>query len=116
MYSNNTEYRAALRAYFKMDIANLEETYANLKTEDPESYDELLYDDKAMEEGMTEIYERTKDDKRFIDLYVLAAGRFISEDHQTGLCVLLTYDYFNDFITLYENPTDEGFSRLTARL
>lgn len=116
MYSNNQQYRAALRSYFKMDVSNLETTYADLKETDPESYDELLYDDNAINNGLSQIYERTKNDKRFIDLYVLAAGRFITENHDTGLCVLLTYDYFADFISLYENPTDEGFARLTARL
>jgi hypothetical protein len=116
MYTTTAEYRQIFRSYFKMDVADLEQEYSELKESDPESYDELLYDDKAMDVGLTLIYESTKHDKRFIDLYVLAAGRFISEDHNTGLCVLLTYDYFADFITLYENPTDEGFSRLTSRL
>jgi hypothetical protein len=51
-------------------------------------------------------------------LYKLAAGCFLSEDAETGLCVLLTYDYFADFIELYEKetPTAEDFVKLSRRL
>lgn len=116
MYSTNAEYRAALRAYFHMDTRALEEKYADLKESDPESYDEYLYDDDAMKKGMDEILERTEGDQRFTALYKKAAGQFLSEDLDTGLCVLLTFDYFADFITLYENPTEEGFNVLLNKL
>lgn len=116
MYSNNQEYRVAIRKYFNMDVSNLEIEYTYLKNVDPESYDESLYDENAMSLGMERIYENTKADKRFLQLYILAAGRFLSEDPETGICVLLTYDYFGDFIQLYENPTEEGFSKLSSKL
>lgn len=109
MYSTNAEYRAALRTYFQMDTRALEQEYADLKETDPESYDEILYDDTAMKRGMDAILEKTKDDQRFIALYKKAAGRFLTEDLETGLCVLLTFDFFTGFITLYENPTEDGF-------
>lgn len=116
MYSTNAEYRAVLRAYFHMDTKSLEEKYADLKESDPESYDELLYDDHNMKKGMDDILEKTEGDHRFTALYEKAAGHFISEDLDTGLCVLLTFDYFADFITLYENPTEEGFKVLLNKL
>ena len=102
MYSNNHEYRVALRTYFKMDLSSLAEQYADLKDSDPESYDEMLYDDDAMKLGMDAILDKTKENPLFTDLYVLAAGRFLTTDIETGLCVLLSYDYFADFIRIYE--------------
>ena len=116
MYSTNNEYRQVLRNYFHMDIRSLEEKYANLKDVDPETYDELLYDDEAMKQGMEDILKNTQNDERFIQLYKAAAGQFLSEDIDTGLCVLITFDYFADFITLYENPTDEGFQTLFVKV
>lgn len=116
MYSTNAEYRTTIRAYFHMDTRALEEEYAYLKESDPDSYDENLYDEEAMKRGMNEILEKTKDDQRFSDLYIKAAAQFLSEDLDTGLCVLLTFDYFADFIKLYENPTEEGFKVLLNKL
>ena len=117
MYSNNIEYRAAIRSYFKMNVQPLEKEYEYLKKDDPESYDELLYDDEAMKQGMNILYDKTKDNQRFLELYKIAAGKFLTEDLQIGICVLLTYDYFYDFILLFENPTDESlWQRLLSKL
>jgi hypothetical protein len=117
MYSTNAEYRAIIRTYFHMDVRALEEEHADLKLEDPESFDELLYDDAAMQRGIELLYDNTRENPRFCELYRLAAGHFISEDLEIGLCVLLTYDYFADFIPLYENPTDEDqWNRLFSKL
>jgi hypothetical protein len=117
MYSTNAEYRAIFRSYFKMDLQALEREHADLKESDPESFDELLYDDAAVKIGMDDLYEKTKDNPKFIELYRLAAGQFLTEDPEIGLCVLLTYDYFSDYITLFENPHDESlYNRLKAKL
>jgi len=103
LYSNNEEYRACLRNYFHMDIVEADREHAYLKESDIESYDELLYDDAAMKRGMDDILEKTRENPLFITLYTLAAGQFLSDDIGIGLCVLLSYDYFADFITVYEN-------------
>ncbi len=118
MYSTNKEYRDAMRKYFKMDLTDLERTWGHLKEKDPESYDELLYDTEAVTRGMNLIFSKTKDKQLFMTLYKLAAACFLSEDEETGLCVLLTYDYFADFIELYEkeNTTIEDFIKLSRRL
>ena len=116
MYSNNKEYRQMFRTYFKMDISKLEKEYESLQNEDPESYDELLYDDVAVQKGMNLILEQTKNDIRFQELYILAARQFLSDDIETGLCVLLTYDYFSDFCLLLENPSHELFTQLKTKL
>lgn len=115
-YSNNDEYRATIRSYFHMNTQDLEQKYAHLKEQDPESYDELLYDDDAMKKGIDTIFNKTKDDPRFVELYLLAAAHFISQELETGLCVLLTYDYFASFIAFYENPTQDAFLSLRKRL
>ena len=118
MYSTNKEYRDAMRKYFKMDLTYLERRWAHLKDTEPESYDELLYDTEAVNRGMNIIFSKTKDKQLFMTLYKLAAGCFLSEDEETGLCVLLTYDYFSDFIELYEkeSPIAEDFVKLSRRL
>lgn len=116
MYSTNAEYRAVMRAYFNMDIQALEEDFLDFKNSDPESYDEMLYDDAAVERGMNDILDKTRSNPQFIALYQKAAGKFLSEDLETGLCVLLTYDFFADFKALYENPTDEGFQALLQKI
>ena len=118
MYSTNKEYRDAVRKYFKMDLADLEKTWAHLKDTDPESYDEIIYDTEAVSRGMNVIFEKTKENPMFMALYKLAAGCFLSEDEETGLCVLLTYDYFSDFIELYEKdcPSSQDFIKLSKRL
>lgn len=105
MYWTNSEYRAAFRKYFNMNVADLEEKYAHLKDTDPISYDELLYDEDAVNRGMADILEKTRDKPLFKILYTIAAARLISEDIETGLCVLLTYDFFADFIKVYEHPS-----------
>lgn len=116
MPPTNAEYRAALRSYFQMDTKALEEEYADLKESDPESYDELLYDDAAMKRGLDDILEKTLANPLFAALYKKAAGRFFSEDPETGLCVLLSFDFFADFIALYENPAEERFQVLLNKL
>lgn len=118
MYSTNKEYRDVMRKYFKMNLTDLERTWGYLKDSDPESYDELLYDTEAVNRGLELIFLKTKDNPMFMTLYKLAAGCFLSEDAETGLCVLLTYDYFSDFIELYEKetPSAEDFVKLSRRL
>jgi hypothetical protein len=107
MYSNNSEYRRVLRKYFNMNVEALEKENSYLKDQDSESYDELLYDDEAMSKGMDIIKSKTIDNPIFVELYKKAAGQFLSEDIDTGLCVLLTYSYFSQFINLYEDPTND---------
>jgi hypothetical protein len=99
-----------------MDLTEQMREHEYLRDTDPESYDELLYDNSAMDRGMTDILNTTRIDPRFMELYVLAAGKLISMDPETGLCILLTYDYFADFIRFYENPTDKHFICIKNKL
>jgi hypothetical protein len=77
---------------------------------DEETEDELMFDDVAMSTGMTNIIEKTVGNRLFDELYSLAAAQMISLDKETGLCILLSYDYFFDFLNVWnvylENPNE----------
>jgi hypothetical protein len=109
MYSNNKEYRQAIRRIFNMNVQAVE---AEIKqyNYDEETEDELLFDEAAMSTGMTNILEKTTGNKLFDELYSLAAARIISMDEETGLCILLSYDYLSDFYNVWnaylENPNE----------
>jgi len=108
-YKTNKEYRQTLRDFFKMELPNIQHLNEDI---DEESLDELLYDEKAVENGLNEIYAKTKLKKAFQTLYEAAAAKMISMDHETGLAVLLSYDYFTDFVQFlnyyYENENKES--------
>ncbi len=96
MYTNNTEYRHLLRCFFNMNIESLKKEIKNCHY-DEETYDEMLFDDIAVNKGMTVILKKTKDNILFDELYSLAAAKMFSMDRETGLCILLSYDYFYIF-------------------
>ena len=102
MYSSNKEYRQILRNFFKMNVESIEhELSKQSEVYDDESYDELLYDKDAVNRSMDYIMKKTENNRLFDDLYELAAAKFFSTDKSTGLCVLLSYDFFQEFHTLW---------------
>jgi len=115
MYSCNKQYRQAIREFFHMNVESVE---AEIKqyNYDEETHDELLFDEKAMSAGMKNILEKTIENRQFDELYSLAAAQMISMDKETGLCILLSYDYFYDFCNVWnaylKNPDD--FSEANA--
>lgn len=54
--------------------------------------DEQDCDDAAISTALDWIYAKTRDHLLFQTLYLKAAGFMLSEDPQTGLCILLAYD------------------------
>jgi hypothetical protein len=66
---------------------------SSLEGLDEETQDELLYDEKTMSIIMDEIYDATKNNDLFNELYDLAAARMFSTDRTIGQAVLLSYDY-----------------------
>ena len=107
MYSNNKEYRELLRLFFNMDISNIKSEIKHCNYDD-ETYDELLFDESAVNRSMTNIIEKTKGNLLFDELYDLASAKMFSTNKETGLCILLSYDFFSDFFHLWnsyiENP------------
>jgi hypothetical protein len=109
MYSNNKEYRELLRLFFNMDISNIKSEIKHCNYDD-ETYDELLFDESAVNCHMTNIIEKTKGNILFDELYDLASAKMFSTNKETGLCILLSYDFFSDFYHLWksyiENPNN----------
>ena len=107
VYSNNKEYRKAIRDFFQMNQYSIygqqicREQNVFDSDIDEETIDEFTYDTVAAEKKMNEIYEKTKSIMVFCKLYEIAAGLMFSEDLETGLAVLLSYDYFSYFYALY---------------
>ena len=99
-YSNNSEYRKIMRDIFQMDLGKTA-PYSDLSmneisTEiDEESKDEMQYDMKQMDKHLTELYEITKSEPKFSQLYQKAAAQMLSEDPLIGQVVLCSYHYFN---------------------
>jgi len=93
-YSNNAEYRQALRKFCDMSCNDISVEYDEI---DDESKDELIYDSVAMNQKMDEIFKKTKNDELWTKLYELAAAKFFSTNLEIGLTVLFSYHYFPGF-------------------
>lgn len=98
-YTNTTEYRICLRELFSMKKENIDKTLQEYNTVDidEESLDELAYDQESSDKVLTNIFESTKDNAIFQDLYSRAAALMISEDMNIGLAILFSYDYLHLF-------------------
>lgn len=102
MYSNNKEYRAYLRDFFQMK-SNLPDKDGNNNNDiDEETLDEMNYDETSVSDHLNDIYYKTKNITAFCELYRIAAGHMFSVDLETGLTVLLSYDYLFYFKIVYE--------------
>ena len=95
-YTENESYRRCLRGVMKMDTSGVNFDSCDDDIDD-ETRDELLIDEKSMSIAMDKIYENTKNDKLFKELYSHAAALMFSEDESIGLAVLFSYDYFSYF-------------------
>jgi hypothetical protein len=100
-YTNNREYRKAIRDFFEMKCQQIHFDDGDGDVVDEETVDEYTYDADAAERKMNEIYAKTKSNSAFCKLYEIAAGHMFSTDLETGLAVLLSYDYFSHFHALY---------------
>lgn len=98
-YSNTAEYRACLRKLFQMNKENIDITLAEYKNIelDEETLDELAYDEKSATKVLDYVYDCTKDDPLFQNVYQLAAALMFSQDMNIGLSVLFSYDYLHYF-------------------
>jgi hypothetical protein len=110
MYTNNKEYRQTLREFFQMKMPE----YTDIDTEDidEETIDEVMYDSESVEKTMNEIFAKTKDINAFIKIYEIAASHMFSVDLETGLAVLLSYDYFLFFYAFYKKFHDSNIDSL----
>jgi hypothetical protein len=88
-YTNNKEYRQCMRELFNMKCV----IHPDMEGMDEETIDELTYDEQTMSVIMDEIYNATKNNDIFNELYDLAAATMFSTDRTIGQAVLLSYDY-----------------------
>lgn len=88
-YTNNFTYRNIIRQLFTMICP----PNPDLDHMDEESRDELIYDEDTMSNSLSQLYQYTKDNELFQELYDLAAARMFSTDREIGQCVLFSYDY-----------------------
>ena len=92
-YHNNIEYRNILRSLFNMKSIPTHNISSTYPPHDEEYlYDLSVDDDKLITEAYA-IYEITKNNIIFQELYDLAAAKMFSLDRTIGNCVLFSYDY-----------------------
>jgi len=102
-YNNDAEYRKTLRRLFCMISPQDIETDIDVISQDEQDFDPA-----AAEHMMDYIYDKTKDNETFQQLYDSAASKMISMDRSIGLAVLCSYDYLGLFhkclCAFFENP------------
>jgi hypothetical protein len=97
-YNDNYTYRQCLRNVANMDKNSIHVPWEQMDNDlDDETKDELLYDCATMTTIMDKIYNDTKKDKKFKELYNIAAAQMFSVDDGIGLAILFSYDYFEYF-------------------
>jgi hypothetical protein len=92
---------------------------------DEETHDEWDYDDTAACRFLDYVFEKTKDNCLFGELYSSAAAAMFSIDHEIGLSVLFSYDYLALFhaclCNFFDDPehfddTNDAFQKLKQKL
>ena len=128
MYSNDAEYRQYFRKITGMRdrVFHRDPDHVDLNEGIPEdmdetTLDEYMYDEDAVTKTFDRIYQATKDNAQFQELYDLAAAQMISMDREIGLAILMTYDYlwlFNECVVEYSEHRefDEQFNQLVGLL
>jgi hypothetical protein len=97
-YENNFQYRESLRYVFSMDVSKNPPNWDLMDSDlDDETIDELMFEGGAISTGMDYIYNATKDNTAFKQLYLDAAALMLSQRPDIGLSILFAYDYFSDF-------------------
>ena len=90
-YYNDVSYRQCLRNMFEMN-----EQIPHKEIDDITN-DENNYDEESMSKSMDIVYEKTKDNILFQNLYQHGAAKMFSLDQEIGMAVLCSYDYFHLF-------------------
>ena len=95
-FESNKQYRKCLRDVFYMNMNNIDTSLNEIEDLDDETEDELLYDHTAITKGLDYVFNLTKNNEHFMDLYISAASCFFSEDPNIGISVLFSYDLLKD--------------------
>jgi hypothetical protein len=94
-YNTVTEFRECIRRLFSMSPENY--LSGGAYTDDEETRDEMAYDYDSSAKAMDKIYDLTKDNPVFKQLFLLAASKMMSMDDSLGLSILFAYDYLELF-------------------
>ena len=92
-YNDDFGYRQSIRDVFGMKCAPIDSD----ADYDAVTKDELMYEADAINKGLDDIYELTKDVPEFQEIYSTCAGFMLSVDMNIGLAVVFSYDYFDKF-------------------
>jgi hypothetical protein len=84
-YENDDEYRAAVKLI--CFLCN-----SDLPDDD--------YDTEQMTKALDYIWENTRNNSTFMELYTLAASQMMTEEATIGLAILFSYDYLKEFYLL----------------
>lgn len=87
IYTNDAEYRKCIRQLFRMKNVDVEGDIDDI------SRDEMDYDEDSINPVMAQLYELTKNNAHFQELYDLAAAKLMSIDRETGQVVLFSFQY-----------------------
>jgi len=108
-YHTNIGYRAVMRAIFRMQpqyridgdhyVFNDGSVIHN-EDIDIETLDEINLDQNRYDECFNYIWETTKNNSKFLNLYEWSAAKFISTDHELGIAALLSYDKLPAFYAI----------------
>jgi hypothetical protein len=93
-YTNDTEYRNALRKILKMEKYC---SYENPEDIDAETLDKDDFDEISSSMMIDHIFESTSNIDSFQEIYKHSAGLMFSEDIIIGIVVLFSYDYLPEF-------------------
>lgn len=113
-YHTDFDYRNHIRRIFKMDMekmkADLAEKY-DINGIDAVTLDEFMVDMGVMDNALRNLFNLTKDNSQFCELYDLAAAKMISTNREIGQSILYSYDYIYIFHPLMcaflEYPDDK---------
>jgi hypothetical protein len=92
-YKDDIEYRKIFRILFQMTCNIISVTDDNQEDIDEITLDEWNYDSESTTRFMDLIYDSTRVNPIFQDLYKKSAGLMLSEDYEIGLAILFSYDY-----------------------
>ncbi len=109
-YQCNFKYRQCLRDVFTMNVTNMDASLNNIPDLDDETRDEMLFDENQVCKGLDYVYNLTKTNQYFNDLYYSAANVMFSEDPNIGIAVLYSYDYFYFFHLCFRDFMNNEFS------
>jgi hypothetical protein len=87
IYTNDAEYRKCIRDLFRMKNVDVEGDIDDI------SRDEMDYDEDSINPIMAQLFELTKNNVHFQELYDLAAAKLMSIDRETGQVVLFSFQY-----------------------